>query len=86
MAGIRPLVIAAGGMKYPDKKNFVISVIILCSGTKGLSAPWIFSYILEKSSLFTAMKAVYLFLVLSFAVSAALVLADMRKAVANSKN
>lgn len=62
LSGIWPLIVSLGGLRYPNKKNFVVSIIILCGGIGGLIAPWILGAVLNNFNLFAAMNAVCIFL------------------------
>lgn len=72
LAGIWPLIVIMGGFKYPNKRNFVVSVIILFGGVGGLTAPWLLGFILNRFNLFIAMNVVYVFLFFALVIIAVL--------------
>lgn len=66
LSGIWPLIVTSGGLEYPAKKNFVVSMIILFGGIGGLVSPWLFSFILKKINFYVSFSLINLFLFLIF--------------------
>ncbi|MBN1298481.1 MAG: MFS transporter, partial [Actinobacteria bacterium] len=81
IAGIWPLIVSIGGIKYPEKKNFVISIIILCGGLGGLSAPWLLGFILDSFNLFFAMNIILAFLLMALILAIYLAIITARNKI-----
>lgn len=64
IAGIWPLIVTEGGLKYPQNRNFAISILVLSGGAGGLLAPIILSLIYRSFNLFIVMNTNYIFLIL----------------------
>ena len=81
LSGIFPLVVTISGIKYPDKRNFVLSQLTIFGGIGGLFSPWFIGKIYQKYSLFFGMNFTYIFLALVLIFSITAYLLDRGKTV-----
>ncbi len=85
-AGIWPLIVSEGGLKYSIEKNFVISIIIVFGGFGGLFAPWLLGFILSKFNLFISFNLINLFFFLLLLLVFILYLFEKKYSYLNKKS
>jgi fucose permease len=78
LSGIWPLIAVEGGLKYPEKRNFVVAMIILAGGLGGFIAPIVFNQVYKELGLFTAMNLNYIFLFIVFMLIFTLILTNKK--------
>jgi fucose permease len=85
LSGVVPLAITLGGIKYADKRNFVISQLIIFGGIGGLVSPWLIGKLYQQYNLFFSLNLIFIFLILVFLLTVAAYLFDERAQVPNGK-
>ena len=78
LAGIWPLIVTEGGLQYPDRRNFVVAIVVFFGGLGGFSAPLLLSIIYNNAGLTAAMNMNYIFLILVFFLILVLVLLNRK--------
>lgn len=77
-SGIWPLIVSLGGLRYPSKRDFVVSILVMAGGVGGLFSPWLIGKVFSSLNLLFALNIIYIFLFFLIALIISLVIIDRR--------
>lgn len=77
-SGIWPLIVSLGGLRYPSKRDFVVSILVMAGGVGGLFSPWLIGKVFSSLNLLFALNIIYIFLFFLIALIISLVIIDRK--------
>ena len=77
-SGIWPLIVTLGGLRYPSKRDFVVSILVMAGGVGGLFSPWLIGKVFSSLNLLFALNIIYIFLFFLIALIISLVIIDRK--------
>lgn len=77
-SGIWPLIVSLGGLRYPSKRDFVVSILVMAGGVGGLFSPWLIGKVFSSLNLLFALNIIYIFLFFLIAIIISLVIIDRK--------
>lgn len=78
LSGIWPLIVSLGGLRYPSKRDFVVSILVMAGGVGGLFSPWLIGKVFSSLNLLFALNIIYIFLFFLIAIIISLVIIDRK--------